>query len=248
MMFYRRDTFVIEIQTGKPAIRLEDACAPDHFDINKMAYITLLGKLHRLTFAHLPPLRVHSNVGLCRLLASNPDLAICPMEGIYTLRGAIGPPYLATRHKRNHNGKSHLGHGHHHHEGAESGNFGHKGYVRFVVATSGISQSISISMVTQTQFAELSERGAHGAGLLACQHSRPPSPQSTQRTQGSAGAAAGTGPGKGQQQRYERGICGHAESTRCSRLYSQLQCPAAALGGLYGGELDRRQSAVQRGW
>ncbi|XP_070851657.1 uncharacterized protein aus isoform X2 [Drosophila suzukii] len=102
MMFYRRDTFVIEIQTGKPAIRLEDACAPDHFDINKMAYITLL--------------------------ASNPDLAICPMEGIYTLRGAIGPPYLATRHKRNHNGKSHLGHGHHHHEGAESGNFGHKGH------------------------------------------------------------------------------------------------------------------------
>ncbi|XP_016992087.2 uncharacterized protein LOC108053877 isoform X1 [Drosophila rhopaloa] len=102
MMFYRRDTFVIEIQTGKPAIRLEDACAPDHFDINKMAYITLL--------------------------ASNPDLAICPMEGIYMLRGAIGPPYLATRHKRNHNGKSHLGHGHHHHEGADSGNFGHKGH------------------------------------------------------------------------------------------------------------------------
>ncbi|KAH8278550.1 hypothetical protein KR018_005162, partial [Drosophila ironensis] len=108
MMFYRRDTFVIEIQTGKPAIRLEDACAPDHFDINKMAYITLL--------------------------ASNPDLAICPMEGIYSLRGAIGPPYLATRHKRNHNGKSHLGHGHHHHEHehehetVESGGFGHRGH------------------------------------------------------------------------------------------------------------------------
>ncbi|KAH8369087.1 hypothetical protein KR009_000170 [Drosophila setifemur] len=102
MMFYRRDTFVIEIQTGKPAIRLEDACAPDHFDINKMAYITLL--------------------------ASNPDLAVCPMEGIYTVRGAIGPPYLATRHKRNHNGKSHLGHGHHHHESADSGSFGHKGH------------------------------------------------------------------------------------------------------------------------
>ncbi|XP_017056907.2 uncharacterized protein LOC108098499 isoform X2 [Drosophila ficusphila] len=102
MMFYRRDTFVIEIQTGKPAIRLEDACAPDHFDINKMAYITLL--------------------------ARDSDLAICPMEGIYTLRGGIGPPYLATRHKRNHNGKSHLGHGHHHHESTDSGNFGHKGH------------------------------------------------------------------------------------------------------------------------
>ncbi|XP_022227960.2 LOW QUALITY PROTEIN: uncharacterized protein LOC111077839 [Drosophila obscura] len=102
MMFYRRDTHVIEIQTGKPAIRLEDACAPDHFDINKMAYITLL--------------------------ASNPEPAICPMEGLYNLRGAIGPPYLATRHKRNHNGKSHLGHGHHHHESADSGTFGHKGH------------------------------------------------------------------------------------------------------------------------
>ncbi|XP_030374318.1 uncharacterized protein LOC115623902 isoform X2 [Scaptodrosophila lebanonensis] len=102
MMFYRRDTHVIEIQTGKPAIRLEDACAPDHFDINKMAYITLL--------------------------ASNPDPQICPMEGLYNLRGAIGPPYQATRHKRNHNGKTHLGHGHHHHESADAGGFGHKGH------------------------------------------------------------------------------------------------------------------------
>ncbi|XP_030081688.1 uncharacterized protein LOC111602603 isoform X2 [Drosophila hydei] len=104
MMFYRRDTHVIEIQTGKPAIRLEDACAPDHFDFNKMAYITLL--------------------------ASNPEPHICPMEGLYNLRGAIGPPYLVTRHKRNHNGKSHLGHGHHHHqnEGLDAGSFGHKGH------------------------------------------------------------------------------------------------------------------------
>lgn len=53
------------------------------------------------------------------------------MEGLYNLRGAIGPPYLVTRHKRNHNGKSHLGHGHHHHqnEGLDAGSFGHKGYV-----------------------------------------------------------------------------------------------------------------------
>ncbi|KAH8311591.1 hypothetical protein KR044_007104 [Drosophila immigrans] len=105
MMFYRRDTHVIEIQTGKPAPRLEDACAPDHFDFNKMAYITLL--------------------------ASNPEPHICPMEGLYNLRGAIGPPYLVTRHKRNHNGKSHLGHGHHHHESSDSGDFGHKGYLDF---------------------------------------------------------------------------------------------------------------------
>nr|XP_014089823.2 uncharacterized protein LOC106617263 isoform X2 [Bactrocera oleae] len=88
MMFYRRDTHVIEIQTGKQASRLEDACAPDHFDVNRMPYITLL--------------------------ASNPDPQICPMEGLFNLRGAIGPPYLTTRHKRNHNNKMHLTHGHHH--------------------------------------------------------------------------------------------------------------------------------------
>ncbi|XP_017484335.1 PREDICTED: uncharacterized protein LOC108373008, partial [Rhagoletis zephyria] len=88
MMFYRRDTHVIEIQTGKQASRLEDACAPDHFDVIRMPYITLL--------------------------ASNPDPQICPMEGLYNLRGAIGPPYLTTRHKRNHNNKIHSTHGHHH--------------------------------------------------------------------------------------------------------------------------------------
>ncbi|XP_055847467.1 uncharacterized protein LOC129913071 isoform X2 [Episyrphus balteatus] len=91
MIFYRRDTHVIEIQTGKQASRLEDACAPDHFDINKMPYITLL--------------------------ASNPDPQICPLEGLYHLRGAIGPPYISSRHKRNHNNnKGHTQHGHHHHD------------------------------------------------------------------------------------------------------------------------------------
>lgn len=45
MMFYRRDTHVAEIQMGSPAMRLEDACAPDHFDINKLQFVTLLGEL-----------------------------------------------------------------------------------------------------------------------------------------------------------------------------------------------------------
>ena len=44
MMFYRRDTHIAEIQIGTPASRLEDACAPDHFDIGKMQFITLLGE------------------------------------------------------------------------------------------------------------------------------------------------------------------------------------------------------------
>lgn len=47
MVFYRRDTHVAEIQMGSPAQRLEDACAPDHFDINKLQFVTLLGELRR---------------------------------------------------------------------------------------------------------------------------------------------------------------------------------------------------------
>lgn len=50
MVFYRRDTHVIEIQSGKPANRLEDACAPDYFDFNKTPYITLLGKFKLLLY------------------------------------------------------------------------------------------------------------------------------------------------------------------------------------------------------
>lgn len=44
MIFYRRDTHVAEIQMGKPATRVEDACAPDHFDPTKMPFVTLLCK------------------------------------------------------------------------------------------------------------------------------------------------------------------------------------------------------------
>lgn len=31
---------------GSPAQRLEDACAPDHFDINKLQFVTLLGEFY----------------------------------------------------------------------------------------------------------------------------------------------------------------------------------------------------------
>ncbi|XP_037912668.1 uncharacterized protein LOC119652536 isoform X4 [Hermetia illucens] len=90
MTFYKRDMQVAEIQMGTPASRLEDACAPDHFDINKLPFVTLL--------------------------ASSPESQICPLEGLFSLRGAIGPPYITSRHKRNHNNKGHNQHGHHHHE------------------------------------------------------------------------------------------------------------------------------------
>lgn len=42
-MFYRRNAHVAELQMGTPASRLEDACAPDHFDPTRMQFITLLG-------------------------------------------------------------------------------------------------------------------------------------------------------------------------------------------------------------
>jgi hypothetical protein len=44
MIFYRRDTHVAEIQMGRPATRVEDACDPDHFDPINMPFVTLLCK------------------------------------------------------------------------------------------------------------------------------------------------------------------------------------------------------------
>jgi hypothetical protein len=79
---------------GTPSLRLEDACAPDHFDINTLPYITLL--------------------------AANPEKEICPLDGIYTMKGAIGPPFLASRHKRNRINKQHGSH--HHHDSVENSN------------------------------------------------------------------------------------------------------------------------------
>lgn len=43
-MFYRRNAHVTELQMGTPATRLEDACTINHFDINRLPFITLLGK------------------------------------------------------------------------------------------------------------------------------------------------------------------------------------------------------------
>lgn len=43
MIFYRRDTHVAEIQMGLPAVRLEDACTVDNFDVMKLPYVTLVG-------------------------------------------------------------------------------------------------------------------------------------------------------------------------------------------------------------
>lgn len=44
MIFYRRDTHIAEIQMGLPAVRLEDACTVDNFDVMKLEYVTLVGE------------------------------------------------------------------------------------------------------------------------------------------------------------------------------------------------------------
>lgn len=44
--------------------------------------------------------------------AATVDPQECPLNGLYSLRGAIGPPYMSSRHKRNHK----IGHHHAHHE------------------------------------------------------------------------------------------------------------------------------------
>jgi len=49
--------------------------------------------------------------------ASNPEPEICPLDGSYTLRGLISPPYISSsRHKRNHNSKQHNSNHHHLHD------------------------------------------------------------------------------------------------------------------------------------
>lgn len=45
MIFFRRATHIAEIQMGLPAVRLEDACTVDNFDVMKLPYVTLVGKL-----------------------------------------------------------------------------------------------------------------------------------------------------------------------------------------------------------
>lgn len=50
MMFYRRDTHIAEIQMGTPAVRLEDACTVEQFDVTKLPYITLIGTLNHFKF------------------------------------------------------------------------------------------------------------------------------------------------------------------------------------------------------
>ncbi|KAG5672930.1 hypothetical protein PVAND_003018 [Polypedilum vanderplanki] len=88
VMFYRRSAHVAELQMGIPTDRLEHACAMNHSDTSRLPFITLL--------------------------AANPDPEICPLDGSYTLRGIISPPYSTSRHKRNHNSKLHNNHHHPH--------------------------------------------------------------------------------------------------------------------------------------
>lgn len=46
MVFYKRDTYITEIQMGLPVLRLEDACTLENFDTNSLPFVTLLGKLN----------------------------------------------------------------------------------------------------------------------------------------------------------------------------------------------------------
>lgn len=44
---------------------------------------------------------------------------MCPIDGLYGLRGAIGPPYIPSRHKRNHNQRTALHNNNHSGSGHE---------------------------------------------------------------------------------------------------------------------------------
>ncbi|XP_039300699.1 uncharacterized protein LOC120355988, partial [Nilaparvata lugens] len=61
MMFYKRDSHVIELQTGTPTRRLEEACTGLYFDRTTASYITLV--------------------------TSNPEQRKCPHFGRYSVSG-----------------------------------------------------------------------------------------------------------------------------------------------------------------
>lgn len=44
LVIYRRDTHVVELQIGNLTSRLEDACAPDQYDVTRTPFTTLLGE------------------------------------------------------------------------------------------------------------------------------------------------------------------------------------------------------------
>lgn len=50
MIFYKRDTYVTEIQMGTPMPRLEDACTLENFNTSSLPYVTLLGMLFYCLF------------------------------------------------------------------------------------------------------------------------------------------------------------------------------------------------------
>lgn len=45
LVIYRRDTHVVELQIGNLTSRLEDACAPDQYDVSRTPFTTLLGTM-----------------------------------------------------------------------------------------------------------------------------------------------------------------------------------------------------------
>lgn len=51
LVIYRRDTHVVELQIGNLTSRLEDACAPDQYDVSRTPFTTLLGRM-RIHFSH----------------------------------------------------------------------------------------------------------------------------------------------------------------------------------------------------
>lgn len=71
------------------------------------------------------------------ILAATVDPQECPLNGLYSLRGAIGPPFISSRHKRNHN-KAH----HHHHEAQ------YKRYVNYHYSTPVFVENYNLNFNT----------------------------------------------------------------------------------------------------
>lgn len=52
MTLYRRDGFVVEVQTGNAVSRAEEACNSPHFQQHSAPYLTLVGELLFILFIY----------------------------------------------------------------------------------------------------------------------------------------------------------------------------------------------------
>lgn len=99
-------SFLVSHNTMYPLLSFHSFCSV-------LSFVVLsLEELNRATFIFfLFPYSFISNFKFfCASPASSSETQECPLTGSYTIMGPLGPPYMTSRHKRNHVNGSHYHH------------------------------------------------------------------------------------------------------------------------------------------